>query len=212
MFTGIVSEIGRVVTVSSRAKHLRISLEAENTAAETALGESINVNGVCQTVVEIDGSTFSVDTIRETLGKTTLGSLRSGMHVNLEQAVRPSDRMGGHFVSGHTDCVGTVRSVERDSSNILLRINYPRQFSELLVPQGSIAVDGISLTVARLDETELVVAIIPSTWEHTTLAGSRAGSKVNLEFDIIGKYVQRLINRSENGSTIDEDKLTELGF
>ncbi len=212
MFTGIITEIGIVHSVRHESSHLRLIVEAPKTASETALGESIDINGACQTVVSIDGNTFAVDTVRETLKKTTLGRLTSGSRVNLEQAIRPTDRLGGHIVSGHVDCIGTVRNVRKDSADKTIEVTFPDEFVDLVVPQGSITIDGVSLTVASLEKNMMRVAVIPTTWKMTTLSGLISGSSVNLEFDLIGKYVMKYMNRNEPHSQIDEDRLRELGF
>ncbi len=212
MFTGLVSEIGTVKSASKTASHLRLVLRAPKTASETELGASINIDGACQTVSSLNGDEFSVDTIPETLKKTTLGDLKIGSRVNLEQALRASDRLGGHIVSGHIDCVGTVREIIKQPSKIEIRIAYPVEHRNLVAPQGSIAVDGISLTIAELSRDAFKIAIIPTTWEETTFAELRSGSKVNLEFDIIGKYVVRFLSRSGSESKIDEQMLRELGY
>jgi riboflavin synthase len=212
LFTGLVSEIGTVKSTTKTAAHLRLVIRAPKTASETELGASININGACQTVSSLNGDEFSVDTIPETLKKTTLGDLKIGNLVNLEQALRASDRLGGHIVSGHIDCVGTVREIIKQSSKIEIRIAYPVEHRNLVAPQGSIAVNGISLTIAELSRDAFKAAIIPTTWEETTLAELRSGSNVNLEFDIIGKYVVRFLARNGSESKIDEQMLRELGY
>jgi riboflavin synthase len=212
LFTGLVSEIGKVKSASKAAAHMRLVIHAPKTASETELGASINIDGACQTVSSLNGDEFSVDTIPETLKKTTLGDLKIGSRVNLEQALRASDRLGGHIVSGHIDCVGTVREIIKQSSRIEVQIAYPVEHRNLVAPQGSIAVNGISLTIAELSRDGFKVAIIPTTWEKTTLAELRQKSNVNLEFDIIGKYVVRYLAPKGSGSKIDERMLREFGF
>jgi riboflavin synthase len=212
LFTGLISEIGCVRSVSNSGDMLRIAVTAAHTAAEVAIGDSVNINGACQTVVEAAGSSFSVDTIKETISKTTLGYLKGGERVNLEQAVRASDRLGGHIVSGHVDCVEFVRHIHRDSTSIVYRISLSGSFRELIVPQGSVAVNGISLTVAHLTDEDFTVAIIPTTWSMTTLPDLRIGDGVNIEFDIIGKYILRFLSSRKPGSRIDEQTLRQLGF
>lgn len=212
MFTGLVSEIGSVKAIRRTATGLQLVINAPQTASETALGESININGACQTVTAINGNTFSVDTIPETLKKTTLGKLKSGSHVNLEQAVKASDRLGGHIVSGHIDCVGSVKRVNKTSEAIELSIIFPADFADLVVPQGSIALDGVSLTVARLEHDTLTVAIIPTTWEMTTLSTLKAGSDINMEFDLMGKYIINFLRRRNASSGVTEHKLREMGY
>lgn len=212
MFTGLVSEIGTVRSTTKTAAHLRLVIRAPKTASATELGASINIDGTCQTVSSLNGDEFSVDTIPETLKKTTIGNLKIGSRVNLEQALRVSDRLGGHIVSGHIDCVGTVREIIKQSSKIEIQIAFPVEHRNLVAPQGSIAVNGISLTIAELSRDTFRIAIIPTTWEETTFAELRPGSKVNLEFDIIGKYVVRFLSRNGSESKIDEQMLRELGY
>ncbi len=212
MFTGLVSEIGVVRQTVRVSTHLRLTIHAPMIASEASTGDSVNISGACQTISAVDGDRFSVDTVPETLKKTTLGDLRIGNRVNLEQAVRPSDRLGGHIVSGHVDCVGTVRELIKQSSSIEVVVAFPDDFENLVVPQGSISIDGISLTVAALNRGLLRVAVIPTTWEMTTLPELNPGSRVNLEFDVIGKYVVRYMERRKAESRVDERILREFGY
>lgn len=212
MFTGLVTEIGTVSSAQRTSSGLRLTVRAPLTASEVALGDSVNINGACQTVVNISGDTFGVDTIPETLKKTTLGRLKAGSRVNLEQAVKASDRLGGHIVSGHVDCVGSVVHAHTLPTVTELAVAFPGEFADLIVAQGSIALDGVSLTVAALNNHEFTVAIIPTTWEMTTLSGLKTGNGINLEFDILGKYVVNYLKRKNANSGIDENKLRELGY
>lgn len=212
MFTGLVSEIGVIRSIDRVSAHLRLVMHAPVTAAETAVGESINISGACQTVTGVGGDEFSVDTIPETMKKTTLGDLRPGSRVNLEPSLKPTDRLGGHIVSGHVDCVGTVYDTTRHASAIEITVAFPDQYGNLIVSQGSVAIDGISLTVAEVIDNRFRVAVIPTTWEATTLSDLRAGSKVNLEFDMIGKYVVRFLASSKSENEIDETMLRNLGY
>lgn len=212
MFTGLVTEIGTLKESRRVGSQMRLTINAPCTARETELGASINISGACQTVTEISGDTFSVDTISETMKKTTLGNSKPGDRVNLEQALKASDRMGGHIVQGHVDCVGSVTGVMEQSNVIEISVDFPADFEDLVVPQGSISIDGVSLTIARLDERVLTVAIIPTTWKATTLSGLRSGSGVNLEFDILGKYVARMLKLKDSNSQIDITTLEKLGY
>jgi len=212
LFTGLVTEIGTVQSTSRTSSGQRLVVRAPGTASETALGDSVDINGACQTVMNISGDTFSVDTIPETLKKTTLGELKVGSRVNLEQAVKASDRLGGHIISGHIDCVGTVVRARKLPTVIELKVSFPSEFTDLIVPQGSVALDGVSLTVAALNQNEFTVAIIPTTWEMTTLSDLKSGSRINLEFDIMGKYIVNYLRRRNATSGIDENKLRELGY
>ncbi|MBM3421731.1 MAG: riboflavin synthase [Chlorobi bacterium] len=214
MFTGIVKEVGTIAAVQQRCGGLRLRVHhaASETFSSLSIDESVSVSGACQTVVAAGNGWFEVDTVEETLLKTTLGSLRSGMPVNLERALRPIDRLGGHFVLGHVDCVGEVSKVLELGSSREIWIGYPVGFSAYMVSAGSIAIDGISLTVARLGESSFAVAIIPFTFAHTTISRLSPGSMVNLEFDILGKYVARQFNTASPVSRIDEAWLRDNGF
>jgi riboflavin synthase len=191
MFTGIIEEVGRVVAVEDLGGGRRITLEAKM-APELRIDQSVAVNGACQTVVAVSGGTFSVVAVEETLRKTTFDLLAPGQGVNLERALLPSSRLDGHFVQGHVDATGTVLRVEPQQTGRLYTIRYDPAFAKYLIPVGSVTVDGISLTVARLEDDAFTVAIIPHTYEHTAIAASwREGAAVNLEFDLMGKYVAR---------------------
>jgi len=200
MFTGLVEEVGVVRSAEPHNGGLQITIEAHQVLGDLALGDSIAVQGVCQTVVERDSSWFRVIAVEETLRKTTLGMLRPGMRVNLERALLPTRRLGGHIVQGHVEAVGTICSIESLGSSWEVWIECPRPFMRYVVPLGSIAVDGISLTVARTDAERFMVAIVPHTWEHTTISDRVPGDRVNLEFDILAKYVEQLV-RWQNAST-----------
>ena len=190
---------------------MRISVTAPATARELKTGDSVAVEGVCLTEIEKEGECFVVEAVEETLSKTTLGGLTAGSAVNLELALRAGDRMGGHIVQGHVDGLGTVTGIERRESSWLVGFRISREWTRFLVPVGSIAVNGVSLTVARCEGERFWVSLIPHTLEVTTLSGLSAGAKVNLEFDILGKYVDRqLRTRGEGG--LDESKLREWGY
>jgi riboflavin synthase len=212
MFTGIIEELGTITQIeplgSNRAGK-RLTIEAEM-APELQVDQSVSINGACQTVVHVnaDASTFAVDSIEETLRKTTFGDLTSGTPVNLERALQAGDRLDGHFVQGHVDTTGTVVNVEQEETDWLYTIRFDPQYASYLIPVGSIAVDGISLTVARLEEDAFTVAIIPHTYEQTNVSTAwTEGAAVNLEFDLIGKYVARSLTAS--GETPDPEALAE---
>ena len=192
MFTGIIEEVGRIETVTPLEGGRRLSI-ASSFASALAVDESVSVNGVCLTVVTQDADAFEAIAIEETLAKTSLGELAEGGGVNLERAVPLGGRLDGHLVQGHVDATGTVESVETLSDSHVVHIRYPEAFARYLIPRGSIAIDGVSLTVARLDDPPgtFAVALIPHTWEHTTAATWTPGTRVNLEFDLVGKYVLR---------------------
>lgn len=190
MFTGIVRELGRVEAVDERDGAVRLVLAAPETASAAALGDSVAVAGVCLTVVEVDGSRLSFDAVPETLRRTSLGSLAAGRRVNLEPALRAGDPLGGHVVQGHVDGVGHVRSTGE-----LTWFDAPPDLLRYCVEKGSIAVEGCSLTVAALDDAGFGIALIPHTLEVTTLGALDPGDPVNLEVDVLAKYVERLLAR-----------------
>ena len=212
MFTGIIEEVGIVTQVEplgSDDAGKRLTIEAEM-APDLRVDQSVSIDGACQTVVDVnpDDSTFAVDTIEETLRKTTFGTLTAGTPVNLERALQAGDRLDGHFVQGHVDATGTVVEVEREETDWLYTIRFDPQYASYLIPVGSIAVDGISLTVARLGDDTFTVAIIPHTHRVTNVAETwTEGAAVNLEFDLIGKYVARSLTAS--GETPDPDALAQ---
>jgi riboflavin synthase len=190
MFTGIIEALGTVARIDDQAGARRITY-ATPLAAEVAVDDSVAINGVCQTVVACDASSFQTVVIEESLRKTNFGVLRVGEVVNLERSLRMGDRLDGHLVQGHTDCTGRIESVTQEDTNWLIEVSFPDEWAPYIVGRGSIALEGISLTVARLERTRFTVAIIPYTWEHTNLHGRRVGDAVNLEFDILGKYILR---------------------
>ncbi|MEI6847697.1 MAG: riboflavin synthase [Chlorobiaceae bacterium] len=218
MFTGIIKDVGRVRGVTRQNGGLRLRVHYGNSAgfSDLAVDESVSINGVCQTVVSLVDGGFEVDSVEETLSKSTLGELRNGSLINLERAVRPMDRLGGHFVLGHVDCVASVQEVRELGLSREIWISFPETFTPFIVSAGSITVDGISLTVAKLDALLFAVAVIPYTFAHTTINVLAAGSRVNLEFDILGKYVARQLGMracsDRVASKIDERWLREQGF
>lgn len=193
MFTGIIEELGRVRSVERRGEGARIVIEARAVMQDSRDGDSIAVNGICLTALDVRPDSFAADGSRETLDRSTLGRLRSGSPVNLERAVTPATRLGGHIVQGHVDARGKFLSAVDHGGSWTVRIAYPREIARYLVFKGSIAVEGISLTIAGLRDEYFEVAIIPKTWEVTNLSHLRANDEVNLEADIIAKYVERLL-------------------
>lgn len=192
MFTGLIERVGRVAGVERTAAGSRLRVQTD-LAPELTLGESVAVNGVCLTVTEAAGGEMHADLGPETMRVTTLGALAAGHPVNLERALRADSRFGGHFVQGHVDGIGTVLAVRRDGDAHWIDIELPRGLAPYLVRKGSIAVDGISLTVADLAADRFSVMIVPFTWAHTTVATLGAGASVNLECDMVGKYVARAV-------------------
>ena len=199
MFTGIIEEMGNVKALRREAGAARLTISASTVLGSTALGDSICVNGVCLTVVDTGKSEFSADVANETLKVTNLGELQVGQKVNLERALQLSARIGGHLVTGHVDAVGWIREKRQEGNSWRVFIEAPETALRYIIKKGSVAVDGISLTVADVDITGFSIAMIPHTAKLTTLGFKSAGDSVNLETDIIGKYVERLLSGRVEG-------------
>lgn len=193
MFTGLICEVGRLLHSTTRGGGVQLRITAPKITAEAQVGDSIACNGVCLTMERISGETFETHAGVETVRLTTLHQWRPGRAINLEPALRPTDRMGGHFVQGHVDCTGLCTGTRREGETVYYGFEIPPEQMIYVVNKGSIAVDGISLTVAELSATEFSVAIIPHTLVHTTLPELKSGEAVNIECDIIAKYVRRLM-------------------
>ncbi len=209
MFTGLIEEIGRISGSGRRGNIADFTIEADTVRDDLSIGDSIAVNGACLTVTVIGGSGFTVQAVEETLTRTTLGTLKRGSSVNLERALRLGDRLGGHLVQGHVDGTGQVVSIRKTGDNTILTISAGRDLERYIVEKGSITIDGVSLTVTSVGNGELCVSVIPHTLSVTTLRDVRTGDRVNLETDILAKYVEKLLHTG-NGLTID--RLEELGF
>lgn len=217
MFTGIIEELGRVRSIEQRGEGARLVVEARTVMEGTEEGDSIAVNGVCLTAIDVRADSFAADGSRETLQRSTLGSLRAGSAVNLERAVTPATRLGGHIVQGHVDARGRFMSATEHGGSWTVRIAYPPEMARYLVFKGSVAVEGISLTVAGLTDEYFEIAIIPKTWAVTNLSRLRSGDEVNLEADIIAKYVERLLMvapnmKGESAQPLTIERLAELGY
>ena len=194
MFTGLVEDLGELTEVERSAEGARLTVQTQ-LAGELREGDSVAVNGVCLTAAWADGERFAAEAMNATLAQTSLGELAPRSRVNLELALRPSDRLGGHIVQGHVDGLGQVVEVRPDGFARLLRIEAPPELIRYMVAKGSIAVDGVSLTVAELDQPSFTVSLIPQTLERTTLGAAEAGTRVNLEVDMLAKYVEKLVAR-----------------
>ena len=193
MFTGIIEELGTVRSIEERGENARIVIGAEIVTGGTNNGDSIAVNGVCLTALDVSSDSFAADVSRETLQRSTLGSLKPGTCVNLERSVTAATRLGGHIVQGHVDARGSFESVADHGESWTVRIGFPKEVARYLVFKGSVAVEGISLTIATLGKDYFEIAIIPKTWEVTNLSRLKPGDAVNLEVDVIAKYVERLL-------------------
>lgn len=217
MFTGIIEGIGVIKKVTRAGKGMQICIEAGFSLEGTCIGDSIAINGTCLTVVSISGTEFAVDVAPETLSKTIFEDARTGDCVNLERALRLSDRISGHLVSGHVDGVGTIASKRSLANAILIAINVPEELGKYIIKKGSVAVDGISLTVNQCDARSFEVSIIPHTAAITTIGKKNVGDQVNIETDIIGKYVEcftkHYVGEKKNKeSSVDMGLLTRTGF
>lgn len=195
MFTGIIEELGKVASIEPNEGGARMVISASVVTSDSREGDSISVNGVCLTALDITANSFAADLSAETLRRSTLGTLSAGSPVNLERAVTPVTRLGGHIVQGHVDGRGTFISAEKAGEYWTVRIGFPPELSQYLVYKGSICVEGISLTIAELGESHFDIAIIPKTWEMTNLSSLKKGEAVNLEADVIAKYVERLVRK-----------------
>ncbi len=195
MFTGIVRERGRVVAIDGGVDGVRLRIEAPRTAAQTAIGDSVAINGVCLTATSVEGAELAFDAVAETLRRTSLGRLEPGSEVNLEPALRAGEPLGGHIVQGHVDGVGRVRSLEPVGDGAELTVEVPPELLRYCVEKGSITVDGVSLTIATLAADAFSIALIPHTLAETTLSRLAPGDEVNLEVDVLAKYVERLVTR-----------------
>ena len=189
MFTGIVKELGKIRRISGLGGVYKISVEAEDTARGLNIGDSVSINGACLTLTGKDKNILDFDVMGETFNRTNISKLKIGESVNLEGALRAGDPLGGHFVTGHIDCMGKIRQVRRTGDNYSLEVSFPVEYKKFVVEKGSISLDGISLTVGSVRDGNAVVHIIPHTLKVTTLGSRRPGDEVNIEFDIIGKYI-----------------------
>ncbi|MDQ3085628.1 MAG: riboflavin synthase [Actinomycetota bacterium] len=193
MFTGIVRELGKVAATDGGAAGLALVVEAPETAAGLVVGDSISINGCCLTAEAIEGSRVSLHAVPETLARSTLGGLSAGDAVNVEPAVRAGEPLGGHYVQGHVDAVGRVQSVEAEGDGLRVVVKAPSEVLRYCVEKGSVTIDGVSLTVGELHEDEIAVALVPHTLQATTLSALVPGQEVNLEADVLAKYVERLL-------------------
>lgn len=216
IFTGIIEELGTVMRMEPGSQSSRIVVKAQKVLEDVKIGDSIAVNGVCLTVTSFSKDFFTADIMPETVQKTTLKKLTSGDKVNLERALRLSDRLGGHLVQGHVDAVGEIIKKEQKDIAFIYHIKAPDNVLKYTVPKGSIAIDGISLTVVEVNKNGFVVSLIPHTAQMTTLGFKGVGDEVNLESDILGRYIEKLLNRDNSSQTSEKtlnmDFLAEHGF
>jgi riboflavin synthase len=195
VFTGIVESVGRVARIEREGTLARLAIDAPELSEGVRIGDSVAVNGGCLTVTRLEDGRFHFEAVRETLERTSLGGLAVGSRVNLERAMRAGDRLDGHIVQGHVDGTGIVRALERRAEDVRLEVDCGPEIGDFLVPKGSVAIDGVSLTVVNVSASGFDVALIPHTLEATNLGARRPGGRVNLEADVLGKYVKRYLDR-----------------
>ena len=211
MFTGIIEEIGVIDSIRPIPQGREMAIHAETVLEDLSVDQSIAVNGVCLTVTNISPKNFTAVAVQETLNRSTLGKVYAKTEVNLERALQLDHRLGGHLVQGHVDALAVVKKIQKQGAAHILEIRIPTELQKYIIEKGSIAIDGISLTVAELKSGSIALSIIPHTWENTTLKNLTTGFYVNVETDMIAKYVERLVNQ-KNQSSLTEDQLRSLGF
>lgn len=214
MFTGIIEELGIIRAMDRRTDSIVLTIEAHTVLEGTRIGDSIAVNGVCLTVTSLNDTSFTADVMHETMRRTSFCELRTGSPVNLERAMQVGGRLGGHIVSGHIDGTGHVSRIENDGIARVITISIPKDMASFIVEKGSITIDGISLTVVSAGSSQFSVSIIPHTMSHTTLMGKHPGAIVNLETDIVGKYIHRFMETGpvESSKGVTMEMLLENGF
>jgi riboflavin synthase len=195
MFTGLIEEIGIIKNKISLGGGIKLIINASKVMDNLNIGDSINISGACQTVIEKNKNSFSVEAVEETLKKTNFSKLRIGDRVNLERSMKAENMFGGHFVLGHIDTVGKIREIKKLTTSYLINIQFPKEFSKYLINVGSVVVEGISLTIAELKNDFFTVSIIPHTMKETNLSFKKTGDEVNLEFDVLGKYVEKILSQ-----------------
>ena len=215
MFTGLIEEIGEVDKIAKSAKSAQITIKSKKVLEDIKLGDSISTNGVCLTVVKFDKNSFVVDVMPETMRRSNLKNIKSGSRVNLERAMQLGDRLGGHIVSGHVDGIGIIKSIDKEDNATWVSIETSLDIMKYMINKGSVTVDGISLTIAKVEDEVFKVSIIPTTKGETTLLDKHIGDELNVECDVVGKYIERfmIFNQEEaSKSSIDINFLKENGF
>jgi len=214
MFTGIIEEIGTIEKVSPISGGMRLTIRAKEIIEDIAVNDSICIDGVCLTATRVNHNSFQVDAVGATLDKSTFNRIKADALVNLERSVRLSDRLGGHLVQGHVNGIGTISEIKKLGENYLVKIIIPEELERYLIKEGSIAINGISLTIADLNSNEISISVIPHTWQNTNLKDKKVNEKVNVEIDILAKYVEKLLTKRNDNSdkNITEGWLKELGY
>ncbi|HPN38228.1 MAG TPA: riboflavin synthase [Melioribacteraceae bacterium] len=210
MFTGIVEEIGKVIKKNRKGDGIEFTISSSTLISNMEIGDSISVNGVCQTVEKLEADKFIFSTVEETIKKTNLGELSINSFVNLESSLTLSKKISGHLVYGHVDCTGKIVKIINKNVGYQITISYPQKFNKYLIHVGSIALSGISLTIAEYNIKDFTVAVIPHTWHNTILKYAKVGDLLNLEFDVLGKYVEKMTGKGK--SELNENMLKNLGF
>lgn len=214
MFTGIIEEIGKIEKITPIAGGFSLRINAEKVIEDLSVNDSVCIDGVCLTVTKKENDAFWVDAVGATLEKTSFDFIKAGTYVNLERSVRLNDRMGGHLVQGHVNGIGIISEIKKLGENYLVKIIIPEDLEKYLIKEGSIAINGISLTIANVNKNEISISIIPHTWQNTNLKYKKLNDKVNVEIDILAKYVEKLLTKVNNSSdkNITENWLKEIGY
>jgi len=212
MFTGLIEKVGIIDRVTPKGNYLVFTITPDEPFEHIENGESIAISGPCLTVVDHDRRSFTVEASQETIRITTLKSLRAGSRVNLERALRADARLGGHFVAGHIDCTSKIRNVKKIGGSIQVSVELPPEYSSYVIDKGSVAVDGISLTVTDVTEDGFTVNLIPETQQRTTWRDIKVGDEINIEFDLVGKYILRFLEAREKPGTLTIDAMRKMGY
>ena len=214
MFTGIIEEIGKILSIQPIAGGKRIKISSSILLEDISVDDSICVSGVCLTAIKVEDDGFWVDAVGATLEKTTFSKMQLSTSVNLERSLKLNDRLGGHFVQGHTNGIGTILEINKLGENYFLKIKVDETLEKYLINEGSITIDGISLTIATLDGSEVGISLIPHTWQNTAIQTKKIGDKINVETDVLAKYIEKLVgkNGADKKINITENWLKELGY
>ena len=214
MFTGLIEEIGKIQKVEPISGGKRIKINAAAILDDLKIDDSVAINGICLTATKVENDGFWADAVGATLEKTSLANVKDNYEVNLERALRFNDRLGGHLVQGHVNGLGEITQIKKLGENYYLEVSVPEELEKYLIDEGSIAIDGISLTIASLNNNSVGVSVIPHTWKNTNLINRKIGDKVNIETDMIAKYIEKLLSKKEEKSSgkISESWLKEMGY
>ncbi|MBU1100389.1 MAG: riboflavin synthase [Bacteroidetes bacterium] len=214
MFTGLIEEIGKITKISNIPGGKTLHISANNILDDLKIDDSVAVNGVCLTATKLSGNGFWADAVGATLEKTTLATIRENFSVNLERSVRLMDRLGGHLVQGHVNGIAKISQINKLGDNYFLEVAIPEGLKKYVIDEGSISIDGISLTIAKLNGIKVGVSVIPHTWKSTTLCKNKIGDNVNIETDVIAKYIEKLLlsNTDEDKSKFSDDWFKKMGY